>query len=1077
MNAITKIPAVIRTTIVSLPALVFLACAVFLTPTGSWAQSTWVGGTSSDWSVAGNWNPSGVPSGVDTVVNTSSGNIATVSTDVSASQPSRLRIGDGTTGTINVQSGGNLTVNGETWIGNSSTGVGTNNLNGGIMTGMSWFAVGRGGGNGTMNVTGGALTVSGNPLGVALDAGTVGVLNQSGGTITCSDHDFWVGNNDQGGSQNSAAYNLSGGSIAVNSWLVIGRHNTVGVLNISGGSMTKTDSGNGDQFLIGVDQASSTGIINQTGGAITNTLSDTYLAAYGHGTGTWNLNGGLAVLSLLTICHDNNSDSIGTMNLNTNGTLIVSMINGNGTVATSTFNFNGGTLIANGANASFISGLTAANVRNGGAIINDGGFAIAITQPLVHSTIGGDNATDGGLTKNGSGTLDLSGVSSYTGDTVVNAGTLQLDGTGSSVGKFRLANGALLNLNFSGNYAVAGFFTNGVALSAGTYNAGNLGSFITGPGNLVVSSSISTGIWTGLGANNNWSTAGNWDHNAEPIFPIGLTFAGSTRLANTNDLSSITVSSLTFDAAAGAFVLNGNDITLNGNIGFNGNPASPVTQTVNLNMNWNADKTIDTPTNGNLTLGGNITTSANNLTKIDAGTLTLGGINSFAGFSDNGGTVTITGNTMVTGTGGNDIYLGNGDAIANSKGTLIIQPAATLSFLGSYGDDFVVGRDGGSGTVVQNGGTFTFDSNRQNMWLGATGNSGTSSEYDMNGGLLDMSFNNIGLAGSANSVNATAKIIQTGGVITNVNQMNLSVVFGGSGGNGISTYTLSGGSLYFGGANGFTAGTPNYAINLGGGTVGAEVSWASSLNMTLTGSNGPVTFNSGGNTITLSGVLSGSGGLVVAGSGTLDLAGTASYLGNTIVNAGSTLELDQTGSNPGTFNLANGATLKLTLSGTFVVGGCYTNGVALAVGTYNAGNLPGFITGSGSLQVVSGISTGLWTGDGANNNWSSAGNWNQSAVPVFPIGLTFAGSTRLVNNNDLTSITASSITFDVAAGAFVLNGNDITLAGNIGFNGNPAAPIIQTVNLNWLGMRTRQLTRRPTGTSPSAAKSPRPQIV
>jgi autotransporter-associated beta strand protein len=221
----------------------------------------------------------------------------------------------------------------------------------------------------------------------------------------------------------------------------------------------------------------------------------------------------------------------------------------------------------------------------------------------------------------------------------------------------------------------------------------------------------------------------------------------------------------------------------------------------------------------------------------------------------------------------------------------------------------------------------------------------------MNGGLLDMSFSDIGMAGSNNGVDATAKIVQTGGVITNVNQLNMSVVFGGSGGNGISTYTLSGGGLYFGGANGFTAGTPNYAINLGGGTVGAETSWASSLNMTLTGVNGPVTFNPAGNTITLSGVLSGNGGLTVAGSGILDISGTASYTGNTTVNNGSTLELDQTGSSPGSFHLANGAVLNLTFGGTYVVGGCNTNGVALAAGVYTASNLPGFITGTGSLTV------------------------------------------------------------------------------------------------------------------------------
>ena len=665
---------------------------------------TWIGGTSSDWSDPSNWQLGVEPSGI-TMVNTASGNLATVSTDVTANQPSLLSIGDGVAGIVNVQTGGNLTVNGETWLGNTPLGLGTMNISGGTVTANSWYAVGRGGGHGTVNMTGGTLAVSGNPLGVGLDANTVGVFNQTGGEVT-SAADLWVGNNDQGGSQNSATYNLINGSMTVNSWTVIGRHNTVGVLNISGGSLTKT-SNNGNQMLIGVDQDSSTGIINQTGGAITNTASDTYLAGYNAGTGVWNLSGGYAVLGLLQLCHNNNGNSSGTMNLNTNGTLVVSSLGyGGGGASTATFNFNGGTLMASGGNATFMGGLTRANVRNGGAVIDDGGFAIAISQPFLHSNLGGDNAIDGGLTKNGNGTLELSGANAYTGDTIVNAGTLQLDLAGSSVGALRLANGTTLNLNFTGNYGVSHFYTNGVALPVGTYNNSNLPTFISGTGNLVVSSSISTGLWTGGGANNNWSTGGNWDQNAVPFFPIGLTFAGSTRLVNTNDLSNITASGITFDEAAGAFVLGGNSITNTGSIGFNGNPATPITQSVNLGMTFTANVTLDTPTNGNLTLGGDLA-SINGLVKIDAGTLSLGGTDTFAGYSINGGTNIITGNTTINGTGG-FFYVGDGGSVSLCKGTVVIQPGAALSITGSFGDDGVLGRDGGSATVVQNGGTFTF---------------------------------------------------------------------------------------------------------------------------------------------------------------------------------------------------------------------------------------------------------------------------------------------------------------------------------------------------------------------------------
>jgi autotransporter-associated beta strand protein len=92
----------------------------------------------------------------------------------------------------------------------------------------------------------------------------------------------------------------------------------------------------------------------------------------------------------------------------------------------------------------------------------------------------------GGLTVAGSGTLELSGASSYTGDTTVNAGTLQLDVTGSNSGALHVANGAMLNLNYSGTDVVAAFYTNGVSLLVGTFNAGNLPSFITGTGSITV---------------------------------------------------------------------------------------------------------------------------------------------------------------------------------------------------------------------------------------------------------------------------------------------------------------------------------------------------------------------------------------------------------------------------------------------------------------------------------------------------------------------------------------------------------------------------------------------------------------
>lgn len=123
----------------------------------------------------------------------------------------------------------------------------------------------------------------------------------------------------------------------------------------------------------------------------------------------------------------------GTFNLDGGTLTLAQIIEGGGTNNTSTFNFNGGTLKAKAGtslNGTFLQGIDTANVRNGGAVIDTNGQALTIAQALNHSAIGGDNAIDGGLTKNGSSTLTLTGTSTYTGATKVNVGTLILSAAG-----------------------------------------------------------------------------------------------------------------------------------------------------------------------------------------------------------------------------------------------------------------------------------------------------------------------------------------------------------------------------------------------------------------------------------------------------------------------------------------------------------------------------------------------------------------------------------------------------------------------------------------------------------------------
>lgn len=74
-----------------------------------------------------------------------------------------------------------------------------------------------------------------------------------------------------------------------------------------------------------------------------------------------------------------------------------------------------------------------------------------------------------------------------------------------------------------------------------------------------------------------------------------------------------------------------------------------------------------------------------------------------------------------------------------------------------------------------------------------------------------------------------------------------------------------------------------------------------------------------------------------------------------------------------------------------------------------------------------------WSGTGANANWATAGNWGAASPPVnnFNTGLVFAGTSLLSNTNTLTGGTATRITFNAGAGAFVIGGHAFSLTGNV----------------------------------------------
>jgi len=171
------------------------------------------------------------------------------------------------------------------------------------------------------------------------------------------------------------------------------------------------------------------GTVNVLGGTVTGvgTLGIGQSAAAGTTAGTLNIESGTVTATStngIRFGATTGTTPGGTLNLNPGGTLVaLTLFKGAGTVTNSILNLNGGTLQTSGASTTFISGLSRVNVRNGGAVFNVLN-AVTIPAVLAHSNIGGDNAIDGGLTKNGASQLTLSGVNTFNGGVFLNAGTL-----------------------------------------------------------------------------------------------------------------------------------------------------------------------------------------------------------------------------------------------------------------------------------------------------------------------------------------------------------------------------------------------------------------------------------------------------------------------------------------------------------------------------------------------------------------------------------------------------------------------------------------------------------------------------
>jgi len=381
--------------------------------------------------------------------------------------------------TVTTNNAGNLTVGGDIAGGSNGltkTGSGTLTLGG-----TNSY-------NGQTNVYGGTLTVSGTRStygnGTYLRNGST--MNISG-TETITGAEVILNSN----TATTCTVNVSGTWNLAGCTLLIGHEGTAtGVLNILTGGIV--NSGTNDFRIGNTSSFMPTGIVTMSPGS------------------QLNLDSSAATTGFVLANAGTNTGVKGTLNLD--GGVITTARPVRGGIGTATFNFNGGTLKAGLTSTSFFSlgsnGASRANVRNGGAIIDTDSFDISIPQALLHSNIGGDATTDGGLTKNGEATLTLTGISTYTGNTNVSAGTLALAATGGL--KFVVTDASNNKVTGAGSATLDGSFTidtSTVSLTSGTWTLVDVATKTFGTTFTVAGAgwSETADVWTKNDGNRVWT--------------------------------------------------------------------------------------------------------------------------------------------------------------------------------------------------------------------------------------------------------------------------------------------------------------------------------------------------------------------------------------------------------------------------------------------------------------------------------------------------------------------------------------------------------------------------------------------
>ena len=927
--------------------------------------------------------------------------------------------GDGTASSATYVNFNNLILNSGNWTLQGPLVSGATTLNGGV----AQFNNNATFGSGVITSNGGILQASNAGLNISnlisLGAGGVtvqgtnattlsGVISGSGGLtkvgtsqLNLSAANTYLGNT-----------TLSGGTVQISNnqafstgTLTVSGANTgfSGTTTLSAGSLVVTNNnslGSGAlNTAAGTTLDSTTNVtlannISMTGAL--NVLGSNALTLVGELSGT----GGITKSGTASLTLTGNNSNSGNTALNA-GTLLVGSNTALGTGALSA---------AEGTTLDASTSVTLTNAVSLGGNLNIGSSA--------NVSLGGIVSGSGGLTKNGAANLTLNGNNSFSGGTTLNDGTLTL-GSANGLGSGSLIVGRAATLDNSASLGIG----NDITLNAGLTVAGNndlsLNGIIDGAGGLT-----KNGLSDLTLAGNNTFTGTTAINGGT----VGLSGSLASAQVNVNSGGTLTG---TGSALGSVNVNSGGHLALS-----SGNQLSAGSLT--LAAGSNVDVTLGTPSTTSLmNVGGNLTLNGN-LNVSDAGGFGVGVYRLF----NYTGALTNLGLDVASvpfGYGLGDLVVQTG--VANQINIQVSAPNVNIRYWdGSQTiPNGVV--DGGSGAWSAVGTNWTDANGLVNQsWAGDFAVfQGTAGNVTVNGTqvftgmqFLTDGYNVVnGAAGQLTAVNGsggTAALRVDPGVTATINA-NIN-------GSGILN-KLDSGTLVLGGANAYTGGTQldggkiivgsNTALGTGTLTANAGTQLDSNAAVTLANAatlNGNLTVL-GSNSLTLNGVIGGTGGLIKNGVANLTLSGYNAFLGPVALNSGGLILASNSALGFGTLNAAGGTALDASTAVSL------NNAVNLAgnlgiVGTADL-SLAGTVNGAGSLSKYGASNLTL----SGYNNFLGGTTLNAGTLIVGSNSALGLGNLTVAGASALDSSSALSLGNNVVINANLSNtgSNNLTLAG------------------------------------------------